>query len=147
MFQEGILASTPSQADLQIVTFFLDREEYGIDVMAVREIINMTEITKMANAPPHIEGIINLRGQIVPIISLRKRFGLGEGSGGFFSCIAVLDFGGALSGFIIDEVSDVLRINRNELLPPLDMAAEPWVQGMLSLDQRLVIIMNLEHLA
>ncbi|OGU04742.1 MAG: chemotaxis protein CheW [Geobacteraceae bacterium GWC2_58_44] len=130
-----------------MVTFYLDREEYGVDVMAVREIINMTEITKMANAPSHVEGIINLRGQIVPIVSLRKRFGLPEADGGFLNCIAVMDFGGELSGFIIDEVSDVIRVSRSEILPPLDVAGQPWIEGILSLDQRLVILMNLEHLA
>jgi len=141
------LASDSSHADIQMVTFYLDREEYGVDVMAVREIINMTEITKMANAPSHVEGIINLRGQIVPIVSLRKRFGLPEADGGFLNCIAVMDFGGELSGFIIDEVSDVIRVSRSEILPPLDVAGQPWIEGILSLDQRLVILMNLEHLA
>ena len=141
------MASDSSHADIQMVTFYLDREEYGVDVMAVREIINMTEITKMANAPSHVEGIINLRGQIVPIVSLRKRFGLPEADGGFLNCIAVMDFGGELSGFIIDEVSDVIRVSRSEILPPLDVAGQPWIEGMLSLDQRLVILMNLEHLA
>ncbi|HBG05955.1 MAG TPA: chemotaxis protein CheW [Geobacter sp.] len=141
------MASDSSHADIQMVTFYLDREEYGVDVMAVREIINMTEITKMANAPSHVEGIINLRGQIVPIVSLRKRFGLPEADGGFLNCIAVMDFGGELSGFIIDEVSDVIRVSRSEILPPLDVAGQPWIEGILSLDQRLVILMNLEHLA
>lgn len=75
------LAANPAQADLQLVTFFLDREEYGIDVMGVREIITMTEITRTANTPSQVEGIINLRGRIVPIISLRKRFGLPEPEG------------------------------------------------------------------
>ena len=141
------MAANPSQADLQMVTFFLEREEYGVDVMGVREIINMTEITKTSNAPPHVEGIINLRGQIVPIISLRKRFGLPEPTEVQANCIAVLDFGGELSGFVIDEISDVMRVSRSDILPPLDAAGQPWIEGLLSLDQRLVIVMNLAHLA
>jgi len=132
---------------MQMVTFLLDREEYGVDVMSVREIIDMTEITRMANAPPHVEGIINLRGVIVPIVSLRKRFGLPEAPGDLLSCIAVMDFAGVLSGFIIDEVSDVIRVSSSEILPPLDAAGQPWMEGMLSLDQRLVVVVNLEPLA
>lgn len=140
------MAATPSQADLQMVTFYLDREEYGVDVMGVREIITLTEITRMANAPPHVEGIINLRGEVVPVISLRRRFGLPEG-GGSASCIAVLDFGGRLYGFLVDQVSDVIRVSRAELLPPLDLASQPWIEGILSLEDRLVIVLSLEHLA
>lgn len=141
------MTTNPSHPDMQMVTFLLDREEYGVDVMSVREIIDMTEITRMANAPPHVEGIINLRGVIVPIVSLRKRFGLPEAPGDLLSCIAVMDFAGVLSGFIIDEVSDVIRVSSSEILPPLDAAGQPWMEGMLSLDQRLVVVVNLEPLA
>ena len=140
------MASNRSQPDLQMVTFILDREEYGVDVMSVREIINMMEVTKMANSPPHVEGIINLRGEIVPIISLRKRLGLPAMDDGYFNCIAVMDFGADLSGFIIDEVSDVIRVNRSDILPPLDVAGQPWVEGLLSMEERLVVVVNLEHL-
>lgn len=139
------MAVNTAQGDLQMVTFLLDEEEYGVDVMAVREIINMTEITKMANAPPHVEGIINLRGQIVPIVSLRKRFGLPDEEEPADGCIAVIESAGSLSGFTIDQVSDVIRVHRHEIMPPLD-GAQPWIEGLLSLDQRLIVLMNLQHL-
>jgi purine-binding chemotaxis protein CheW len=143
------LASNPSQADIQMVTFLLDREEYAVNVMSVREIINMTDITKMANSPSHVEGVINLRGRIVPIISLRKRFAMPElaENDSFFTCIAVMDFAGELTGFIIDEVSDVIRVAGRDILPPLDAAAQPWIEGIVNLDQRMIIVTNLEHLA
>lgn len=139
------MAVNTAQGDLQMVTFLLDKEEYGVDVMAVREIINMTEITKMANAPPHVEGIINLRGQIVPIVSLRKRFGLPDDYETTESCIAVMEYAGSLSGFTIDRVSDVIRVHRDDIMPPLD-AAQPWIEGLLSVEQRLIVVMNLQHL-
>lgn len=140
------MASNPAQGAIQIVTFFLDHEEYAVDVMSVREIIDMPEITKLANAPSHIEGIIDLRGSIVPIVSLRKHFGMPEMEHGFLSCIAVMDLAGELTGFIIDEIADVFSVARSEILPPLDVTGQPWVEGILSLGERLVVIMNLEHL-
>ena len=139
------MAVNSPKNDLQLVTFLLDGEEYAIDVMAVREIINMTEITRMVNCPRYVEGVINLRGSIVPIISLRKRLGL-PGLGEFAS-IAVLDFDGALTGFIIEQVSDVIRVSTNDLLPPLVGASQPWIAGILNLEQRMVIVMNLEQLS
>ena len=143
------MALNLSHTDRQMVTFFLGPEEYAVNVMAVREIINMTDITKMAKSPSHVEGVINLRGGIVPVISLRKRFGLPgiAENDDFLSCITVMDFAGALTGFIIDEVSDVIRVAQSEILPPLDPVGQPWIEGMLNLEQRLVVVLNLENLA
>ncbi|RII26455.1 MAG: chemotaxis protein CheW [Geobacter sp.] len=132
---------------IQLVTFFLNGEEYGIDVMRVREISSMTEITKTANSPHYVNGVINLRGSIVPIISLRRRLGLPDPADDSMSCIAVMDFKGELTGFVIDEISDVIRIKRSEIQPPLDMVAQPWIDGVLNIEQKLVVFLNLEHLA
>ena len=140
------MAANPSEADLQMVTFLLDGEEYAINVMAVREIINMRDITKAVNCARHVEGGIDLRGSIVPIISLRKRLGLAACDDDL-SSIAVLDFAGELTGFIIDQVSDVIRVNPGEILPPLVGASQPWIAGILNLEQKMVIVMNLEHLS
>lgn len=140
-------SSHTNSPDIQMVTFMIGREEYGVNVMDVREIIDMTEITRMANAPSHLEGIIDLRGSIVPIVCLRKRFGLQEIEEHRLSCVAVMDFHGQLTGFVVDEVSDVVRVARTEILPPLDAAGQPWIEGILPLGERLVVVMNLEHLA
>lgn len=141
------MAAISSNSALQMVTFMLGREEYAVDVMEVREFVDMMHITKMANAPSHVEGVIDLRGNVVPVISLRKQFGLPEVEDGTFNCIAVMDFAGELKGFLIDEVTDVIRVSRSTILPPLDVADQPWMVGILNLDQRLVVIMNLKHLA
>lgn len=141
------MAATSSRDEIQMVTFMLGREEYAVDVMDVREIVDMMEITKVANSPSHVEGVIDLRGSIVPIVSLRKRFGLCDGEGGIFNCIAVMDFEGELTGFMIDEVSDVIRIGRSDILPPLEVAAQPWIDGIINMEKRLVVVMNLKHLA
>lgn len=136
-----------SASEIQLVTFLLNNEEYGIDVMRVREISCMTNITKTANSPPHVKGVINLRGSIVPIISLRNRFGFPDAVDDSMSCIAVMDLKGELTGFIIDEISDVIRIKTCDIQPPpLDNAAQPWIQGVLDVNQKLVVLLNLEHL-
>ena len=140
--------ATPSvNADIQLVTFFLNGEEYGIDVMRVREISSMTDITKTVNSPHYAKGVINLRGLIVPIISLRNRFGFPDVVDDSMSCIAVMDFKGELTGFVIDEISDVVRSKSSDIQPPpLDTDSQPWFEGILDINQKLVVFLNLEHL-
>jgi len=134
-----------SNADIRLVTFFLNGEEYGIDVMQVREISSMIDITKTANSPRHVKGVINLRGSIVPIISLRSCFSLPEDVDDSTSCIAVMDFKGELTGFVIDEISDVVRVKHNDIQPPLNIVSQPWIEGILDINQKLVVFLNLEH--
>lgn len=134
-------------ADIQLVTFLLNGEEYGLDVMRVREISSMADITKTANSPHYVKGVINLRGSIVPIISLRNRFGFDEIDDDSMSLIAVMDFKGMLTGFVIDEISDVVRIKRSDIQPPpLETATQPWIEGILDINQKLVVFLDLEHL-
>ena len=142
------MATLSANADIQLVTFFLNGEEYGIDVMRVREISSMTDITKTANSPSYVKGVINLRGSIVPIISLRNRFGFPDNDDESMSCIAVMDFKGELTGFVIDEISDVVRIKLIDIQePPKETASQAWIEGILDINQRLVVFLNLEHLA
>lgn len=141
------MIASSANADIQLVTFFLNGEEYGIDVMRVREISSMANITKTANSPQYVKGVINLRGSIVPIISLRTRFGFPETDDDSMSCIAVMDFKGDLTGFVIDEISDVVRIKRSDIQPaPVETATQPWIEGILNINQKLVVFLDLEHL-
>lgn len=141
------MAIASVNADIQLVTFLLNGEEYGIDVMRVREITSMTDITKAVNSPHHVKGVINLRGSIVPIISLRSRFGFPDVIDENMSCIAVMDFKGELTGFVIDEISDVVRIKSQDIQsPPMESASQPWIVGVLDINEKLVVFLNLEHL-
>jgi purine-binding chemotaxis protein CheW len=140
------LVALSANADIQLVTFFLNGEEYGIDVMRVREISSMIDITKTANSPSYVKGVINLRGSIVPIISLRSRFDFPDEVDDSTCCIAVMDFKGELTGFVIDEISDVVRVKCSDIQPPLDVVAQPWIEGIIDINQRLVVYLNLEHL-
>lgn len=143
----GLLSTPSSGTSIQLATFLLNGEEYGVDVMRVREITNMTAITKTANSPPYVKGVINLRGSIVPIISLRNRFGFPDSDDDSMCCIAVMDLKSELTGFIIDEISDVVRVNKSDILPPpIDTAVQPWIEGILDINKKLVVYLNLEHL-
>jgi purine-binding chemotaxis protein CheW len=140
------MASTISTS-IQLATFLLNGEEYGIDVMRVREIIGMTVITKTANSPHYVKGVINLRGSIIPIISLRNRFGFTDIDDVSMCCIAVMDYRNELTGFIVDEIADVVRINRCDIQPPpIVTASQPWIEGIIDINQKLVVYLNLEHL-
>lgn len=140
------MAASSISADIQLVTFFLNGEEYGIDVMRVREISSMTEITKTANSPHYIKGIINLRGSIVPILSLRSRLGFPDTDDDSLCFIAVMDFKGELTGFVIDEISDVIRIKRNDIQPAMDSVTQPWIEGIFNSGEKLIVLLNLEQL-
>ena len=133
-----------------MVSFKLHEEEYGVEVLTVREIIRLPEITKMPNTPYYVEGIINLRGRVIPIISMRKRFDLQEGERTNQSRIIVMDVGGDLTGFIVDGVSEVIRIPASEVQPPPAMVSgsieQSYLTGVFNHAGQLLIIMDVERM-
>ncbi|MDD5286479.1 MAG: chemotaxis protein CheW [Desulfuromonadaceae bacterium] len=143
------LAQT-SHEIIQLVSFELEGEEYGIDVLAVREIIRMPAITKMPNAPDYMDGIINLRGTVVPIISLRRRFGLMEREQNLKSRILVMEMGTGLTGFVVDAVAEVIRISSAEIQPPPSAlhgnSAQDCITGVINHAERLLIVLDLNLL-
>lgn len=134
----------------QLVSFLLSDEEYGVEVLRVREIIRMPPITKMPNTPHYVEGIINLRGKVIPIISMRKRFGLPEADYTSHTRIMVMDVAGGLTGFIVDGVSEVIRIRSSEIQPPPPMVSgnldQEFIMGVFNHGERLLIIMDVERM-
>jgi purine-binding chemotaxis protein CheW len=133
---------------IQLVSFELAGEEYGIDVLSVREIIRMPTITKMPNVQDFVDGIINLRGTVVPIISLRKRFGLQEREEDRNSRILVMELAGGLTGFVVDAVAEVIRISCSEIKPAPGMVqgnSQDYVTGVLNRAERLLIVLDLER--
>ena len=134
----------------QLVSFSLDNEEYGVEVLKVREIIRMTNITHMPNTPAHVDGIINLRGKVIPIISMRKRFGLPESENCSQTRIIVMDMGHELTGFIVDSVSEVLRISGSEVQPPPGVVSggidHEFVAGVINRADRLLVLLDLEKM-
>lgn len=136
---------------IQLVSFMLADEEYGVEVLKVREIIRMPTITKMPNTPQHVEGIINLRGKVIPIISMRKRFGLMESENSGHTRIIIMDVVGTLTGFIVDAVSEVIRIHSSEIQPPPTMImsggiGREFITGVFNHAERLLIIMDVDRM-
>jgi len=130
------LAELLANTDIRLVTFLLNGEAYGVDVRRIREIISMVEIAKTANTPIHVKGMIDLRGSGVPVL-------VDEES----SCIAVMEFDGNLVGFVFDDISDVIRIKRDDIKPFLDAFSRPWIEGIIKIGEKLGIFLNLQHLA
>lgn len=142
--------SNESNQLAQLVSFLLSDEEYGVEVLRVREIIRMPPITKMPNTPHYVEGIINLRGKVIPIISMRKRFGLPEIEYTAHTRIMVMDVNGGLTGFIVDSVSEVIRVRSSEIQPPPPMVSgnldQEFIMGVFNHADRLLIIMDAERM-
>jgi len=134
----------------QLVSFLLSNEEYGVEVLKVREIIRLPTITQMPNTPHYVEGIINLRGKVIPIVSMRKRFGLPEADYTNHSRIMVMDVAGGLTGFIVDGVSEVIRIRSNEIQPPPPMISgnldQEFIMGVFNHAEQLLIIMDIDRM-
>jgi len=136
---------------IQLVSFMLAHEEYGVEVLKVREIIRMTTITKMPNVPQHVVGIINLRGKVIPIISMRRRFGQVENEDSSQTRIIIMDVCGTLTGFIVDSVSEVIRIHSSEIQPPPSMmtsggVGQEFITGVFNHAERLLIIMDIDRM-
>jgi purine-binding chemotaxis protein CheW len=140
---------TTSQAldELQVVVFTLDKEEYCVPVMQVREIVPHTQPTRIPHTPPFIEGVINLRGTITSVLDLRKRFGLGDASHNDDTRIIVVDLAEESLGFLVDTVSEVLRLPSNTFEPPPPQVVSvdtTFIQGVGKVGDRLLILLDLE---
>ncbi len=134
---------------LQLVTFSIGEEEFGVDILKVQEIIRTMEITKVPRAPDFVEGVINLRGKVIPIIDLRRRFGLESRSHDKHTRIIVIEINNMIVGFVVDSVSEVLRIPANTVEPPPPVVAgleSEYISGVGKLEDRLLILLDLDRL-
>jgi purine-binding chemotaxis protein CheW len=136
---------------IQLVSFNLDKEEYGVDVLKVREIIRLPSITRVPNTPHYVEGVINLRGKVIPIMSMRRKFGLGEADYDKSTRIMVMEVDGELMGFIVDAVSEVIRVSQNEIQPPPPVVTsgidQECMAGVINQPERLLILLDLEKIS
>ncbi|TYP53787.1 chemotaxis protein CheW [Thermosediminibacter litoriperuensis] len=128
----------------QIVVFGLGEELYGIDIFDLQEIIRMVEITHIPRAPHFIEGVINLRGRIIPIIDLKKRFGLADGEITKDSRIIVVNIDDAVAGLIVDHVTEVAALKEEDLeKPPEALTIDArFIQGLAKMGDRIVILIK-----
>lgn len=140
----------PDQAALllHLVTFQLGREEYGVEIASVQEIIRATDITPVPGAPSHVRGVINLRGKIIPVVDLRRRFALTVVEASDSQRIIVVELGEKRIGMLVDGVSQVIKVPAGvveEMPEEATSVDENFIKGVGKLENRLVIILDLNR--
>jgi len=136
-------------AEEQLVTFSLGSEEFGVDIMRVQEIIRIPPITRVPKAADYIEGVINLRGNVIPVISLRTRFGMTRAEETDLSRIVVLQVQTKVIGVRVDTVTEVLRLDSEAIEPPPPIALgidSQYIRGVGKIGERLLILLDLDHI-
>ena len=134
---------------IQLVTFRIGEEEFGVDILAVQEIIRLMQITMVPRAPAFIEGVINLRGKVIPVINMRTRFGMPALEHDSNTRIVVMELEQKIVGFLVDGVSEVLRIPACTVEDPPPVVAgigSEYIRGIGKLDDRLLILLELDNL-
>jgi purine-binding chemotaxis protein CheW len=133
----------------EFLTFVLGEETYALDVMTVKEIRGYQPVTKIANAPDFVKGVLNLRGDIVPIIDLRIKFSVGEATYNQFTIVIMLNIGQRVVGIVVDEVSDVIKVDAQDIKPPPEFGIvfdSSYLYGLTTIEQQMIILINIESL-
>jgi purine-binding chemotaxis protein CheW len=149
LISESAKEEAGSDEILQIITFKVGKEEFSVSILRVQEIIRLTEITSVPNSPAFVEGVINLRGKVIPVIDSRKRFGLPQAERTDASRVIVVDSDGKVVGLIVDSVTEVIQLKRSTVEPPPDIVGgvdSDYIDGVGKYDNRLVILLNLAKL-
>jgi purine-binding chemotaxis protein CheW len=134
---------------MQLVSFRLAQEEYGVEITKVQEIILMGEITRVPETPDYIMGLINLRSTVIPIVDLRLRFGLPQEEVTDETRIMVVNVAGKTVGIIVDAVSEVLRISSDQIAPPPPTVAglgREYLTGLVKSANRLLILLDIDKI-
>ncbi|WP_321430764.1 chemotaxis protein CheW [uncultured Methanolobus sp.] len=143
----SISGNGPTDELLQMVVFQLGGEEFGVEIMKVQEIIRMPEITQIPQSPEFVEGVINLRGRIIVVINLDKRFNLVSKEVDAHSRIIVVEIGENVVGMIVDSVNEVLRIPKSSVDPAPELVtsniSREYITGVGKIDDRLLILLDL----
>jgi purine-binding chemotaxis protein CheW len=143
-------AAVAAQRTNEYLTFTLGREEYGIEILKVQEIRGYEAVTRIANAPQFIKGVVNLRGIIVPVVDMRIKFDLGEANYDQFTVVIILNVAGRVVGMVVDGVSDVIQLPAERIRPAPDFSASSfdtsYITGLGTLDERMLILVDIEKL-
>lgn len=133
----------------EYLTFRLDQEEYGIDILKVQEIRGYEPPTRVADAPNFIKGVVNLRGTIVPIVDMRLKFNCAQAEYNSFTVVIILNLGSRIVGIVVDSVSDVMELPADSIKPAPDLDSvidSGAVVGLGSLGDRMLILLDIERL-
>ena len=131
---------------VQLVSFSIDQIEYGVAILAVHDIIMMPELTRLPNTPDFIKGVINLRGNVIPVVDVRRRFGFHISEIKESSRIIVIEISEKLIGLMVDAVNQVVRIPESNISPPSEMidgVSETFIEGIGRMKDRLIIMLRL----
>ena len=134
---------------LEFLAFTLGQEEYGIDIQKVQELRGYDTVTRIANAPEHIKGVVNLRGIIVPIIDMRIKFNLGTPTYDQFTVVIILNIASRVMGMVVDSVSDVITLTAEQIKPAPAMGSvldTDYLIGLGTLDDRMLILVDIDKL-
>lgn len=141
--------SADEMAGNEFLAFTLGQEEYGIDILRVQEIRVYEPVTRIANAPDFIKGVVNLRGTIVPIVDMRIKFNLGKPTYDQFTVVIILNIDCRVMGMVVDNVSDVITLSAEQVKPPPEMGTtfdNEYLIGLGTLEQRMLILMDIDKL-
>jgi purine-binding chemotaxis protein CheW len=133
----------------EFLAFTLGKEEYGIDILKVQEIRGYEAVTRIANSPDFIKGVVNLRGIIVPIVDMRIKFNLGDPTYDQFTVVIILNIAGRVVGMVVDSVSDVTTLAPEQIKPAPEMGTAlntDYLIGLGTIDQRMLILVNIDKL-
>lgn len=133
----------------QFITFTVGDQEYGVDIMSVREIKGWVETTLLPNTPEYMRGVLNLRGVIVPIFDLRCRFGLGKTEATNLHVIVIIAVKNRMVGILVDTVSDILTVSNSDIrdVPKMEtLIEEEYLSGLVTIEERMVALLNQERL-
>ncbi len=133
----------------EFLAFTLGQEEYGIDIQKVQELRGYDAVTRIANAPDYLKGVVNLRGIIVPIVDMRIKFNLGTPSYDQFTVVIILNVADRVMGIVVDSVSDVITLTPDQLKPAPEMGSvldTDYLIGLGTLDQRMLILVDIDKL-
>jgi purine-binding chemotaxis protein CheW len=132
----------------EALAFKLGNEEYGIKILQVQEIRGYESVTRIASAPEHVKGVVNLRGTIVPIVDMRIKFKLGEPTYNQFTVVIILNIQDRVVGMVVDSVSDVISLTADQIKPAPDMGAlnTDYVVGLGTVDERMIILVDIDRL-
>jgi purine-binding chemotaxis protein CheW len=146
---DGLSSRVSFAADgSQYLTFSLGQEEYGVEILKVQEIKGYSTITPIPNTPPHVKGVMNLRGTIIPVVDLRSKLGMPTAESSPFTVIVVVKVGSKTMGLVVDAVSDVLNIPSRDLQPTPDFGAQvdaAFISGMAKAGEKLVVLLDLDR--
>jgi len=136
-------------AGREFLAFTLGSEEYGIDILKVQEIRGYEAVTRIANAPEFIKGVINLRGIIIPVVDMRIKFNLGSATYDQFTVVIILNISGRVVGMVVDSVSDVTTLTPEQVKPAPEMGtafSSDYMIGLGTIDERMLILVNIDKL-